>query len=138
MKLVILTLFAVSLLTYSLGLFKPPVDDGLEKRIRIARTEVNNINFGGCGYNAWYVKQYLDKKGIKSNLIVVWKPFHIMNEVDGVYVDKNGFFSSAYLGWLNHDTITPDRLQQWLNDSSRWNKSFNRSDTSRLKQIYME
>lgn len=130
---------ALLALIYALLLFRSPVDSGLQSRLRKVRIEVDNVNSGGCGYNAKYVKQYLDSVGIQSTIVQIDSSFvHFMVEADGTYVDKNGFFSRWYPPLFRKTyPITLDSLQPLLNDSSRWNKQFTRSDTIRLRRILL-
>lgn len=137
-RIIVLTL-ALFAIIYVLFLFKSPVDPELQNRIRKVRLTVDNVNSGGCGYTAKYVKQYLDGKGIESTIVQIDSPFnHFMVEADGTYIDKNGFFSRGYPPlWNKTYRITLDSLQTILNDSSRWNKRFTRSDTTKLRMILL-
>lgn len=133
-----LMLFA---LIYAIYLLRPPITEDLAIRLRKVRNEVNHTNDGGCGYTAKYIKQYLDSVGIESTIVQIDSPFvHFMVAApDGTYVDKNGFFSRWYPPlWKKTYPITPDSLQKMLNDSSRWNKKFDRSDSNKLKHLLLD
>lgn len=124
---------------FAMNLHKPSPDLILSARIGKVQREVNNVNQGGCGYHAKYVKLYLDSQGIQSTLVVIWKPFHIMNKVGDTYIDRNGFFSTAYPSlWFKHDTISMNQLQRWLNNADLWNTNFNRADSAKLRKILLE
>lgn len=93
-----------------------------------------NINKGGCGYFAKYYHQRYPN----SQIINFYSPgnskrhFMVYFSVTGEYADCEGF--TKYPVWLifSQRTITPQYLDSILNTPG-WNKAFNRSDTTILK-----
>lgn len=124
-----------------------PADRGMWSvtgRIISANAEVRHISAGGCGFFALYLHDYLNSRGIQSEIVAMrWThrvPGHIMVRVGNQYIDNHGIFTwfaiSIYT-WGNRKTITREQLRKLLNGPG-WNPVFNRADTAKLKKIFYQ
>lgn len=104
---------------------------------------VPNINYGGCGWFALYLHLYLNKKGIKNEIIFLSftgkkVPRHVVVKVGGAYIDNKLFYTKLSM-WLfskgDMQVKSVDELKHSL-VGGRWNEKFNRLDTVKIKQIF--
>lgn len=92
------------------------------------------INYGGCGYFAKYYHQRYPKSQIINFYTAAAERFHFMVYFPetGEYADCDGFTKYPIYLMFGKRTITPQYLDSILNTPG-WNKAFNRSDTTILK-----
>jgi len=130
----IFLLIASFILSYALVVLQPPFDVKLIEKLKQTKSIAK---LGGCGYEALYIKKYLDQKRIPSNIIVFGDNSHVMVLSNGCLIDKHGFFGQWHpITFLySANIISEDSLQNLCNNSEKWNKKFNRADTILLKQI---
>lgn len=124
-------------LVLTVHVFYCPVPDvDLHQRI----TKIEKVEPGGCGFTAYYVYQFLKKKGeqceIREYALRDNPRMHFMVKYKNVLIDGNGMFGLLHpIQCFPYRIIEPDELRRQLNNPGLWNKKFDRSDTTRLKTI---
>lgn len=126
---------------YIIHTFHPPTPDAdLSARISVIEDSVKNVNDGGCGFMAYYIYQYLTKKGetceIRQYGISDRPRIHIMVYYRNTLIDGYGVYGTTHIiGLLPYVTVNPDNLREAINQPGLWNNDFNRADTIKLKSI---
>ena len=95
------------------------------------RTQVKNINQGGCGLFAYHMYLALKDKGIKSKILLLGTkqlPIHLILKLDEFnYLDSRGISSDKDLlkefGGGGLSEITNNELEMMLTNIE-WNKGF--------------
>ena len=93
------------------------------------RVSVSNLNYGGCGYYAYY----LSGKLLGSTVVGIGGNRHYMVYRNGFYYDGEAAFLPHVI-WLwslgDIEPISREELRGLLNDRSLWNTKFDLRDTA--------
>lgn len=93
------------------------------------RVSVSNLNYGGCGYYAYYLSGKLPG----SVIVSVKGGRHYMVWNGWGYMDNRGTFIPHAI-WLwslgDIEPISREELRVMLDDHSLWNSKFNLKDTA--------
>lgn len=89
---------------------------------------VPNVNYGGCGYYAYYLSGKLSR----STIVSIRSGMHYMVYRGGCYWDNSGVYLPHVI-WLwskgDIETISREELRELLNDRTMWNSKFDLRDT---------
>ena len=104
----------------------------INSKLNRIRTQVKNINLGGCGLFAYHMYLALKDRGIESKILLLGTkqlPIHLILQLDEfTYLDSKGICSDKDLlkefgGGSKLTEITNDELGVMLTDI-KWNKAF--------------
>jgi hypothetical protein len=104
----------------------------INSKLNRIRTQVKNINLGGCGLFAYHMYIALKDRGIESKILLLGTkqlPIHLILQLDEfTYLDSKGICSNKDLlkefgGGSKLTEITNDELGVMLTDI-KWNKAF--------------
>lgn len=92
---------------------------------------VPNVNYGGCGYYAYYLSGKLSG----ATIVSIRSGMHYMVYRDGCYWDNSGVYIPHVI-WLwskgDIEPISREELRGLLNDRTLWNSRFYLRDTSAI------
>jgi len=90
---------------------------------------VPNVNYGGCGYYAYYLSGKLSG----STIVSTRRGMHYMVYRGGCYWDNSGVYLPHVI-WLwskgNIEPVSREELRGLLNDRTLWNSKFDLRDTA--------
>ena len=105
----------------------------INSKLNRIRTQVKNINLGGCGLFAYHMYLALKDRGIESKILLLGTkqlPIHLILQLDEfTYLDSKGICSDKkdllkeFGGGGKITEITNDELGVMLTDI-KWNKAF--------------
>lgn len=104
----------------------------INSKLNRIRTQVKNINLGGCGLFAYHMYLALKDRGIESKILLLGTkqlPIHLILQLDEfTYLDSKGICSDKKdllkeFGGGKLTEITNDELGVMLTDV-KWNKAF--------------
>jgi hypothetical protein len=134
MKYAVILILTIYSMWYCLNTPLPDVD--LQNKL----LKVEKVEDGGCGFMAYYIYQYLEKKGeaceIREYCLTNSPRMHFMVYYKSAFIDAHGMLMYLHpIQLIPYRVIEPDELRRQLNNPKLWNKKFDRSDTTRLKTI---
>lgn len=92
---------------------------------------VSNVNYGGCGYYAYYLSGKLSG----ATIVSIRSGMHYMVYRDGCYWDNSGVYLPHVI-WLwskgDIEPISREELRGLLNNRTLWNSRFDLMDTSAI------
>lgn len=114
----------------------------ISRKVYTVNLAVDNIEYGGCGYFALYLHDYLDSIGVENKIIFLsYKrdvPKHIVVKVGRSYIDNNMFWAWPSMYLFSKGDITEHSREElvYLLENKKWNSRFNKADTSFMKYIF--
>lgn len=101
--------------------------------------EIQNLNFGGCGFFAYHLHQ---TNPSRYTIISLSDRRHVLcyDEIEKQWIDSHGYHSNVYALSISYvaftiDTISEIKLRRWLDNPKLWNEKFDRKDTTRLFKL---
>ena len=92
---------------------------------------VSNVNYGGCGYYAYYLSGKLSG----ATIVSIRSGMHYMGYRGGCYWDNSGVYLPHVI-WLwskgDIEPISREELRGLLNNRTLWNSRFDLMDTSAI------
>lgn len=125
----------------------PNAITSLDSVCKSINKEVKNINYGGCGYFAYYLSDLLDSVDIRYEIRIINLQFdktritHVLIYLPdyNLFIDSTGMHNgikiknNRFFYCFNTGTVYDKAKLRRVISSYKWNKDFNLHDTSVLK-----